>query len=241
MRPLIGVTTSEMRPSGLSTLRRQGEPRAPRDGARHDVPAGDRAGGRGAGRAPAVRVRPRGADLAARRRVPERRPRSGPGGLRRPRPPRGARADGAVAGPRSSSRSPARALERGMPVLGICRGSQALNVACGGTLHQHLPGHRQEEPGHADHARGRDLRRHPPRRAARRRHDGRQLLPPPGGRPPRRRACGSPPARSTARSRRSSSRAASRSASSGTRRRSPTGGCSRRWSRPPHPRLKIAA
>jgi putative glutamine amidotransferase len=39
------------------------------------------------------------------------------------------------------------ALERGMPLLGICRGSQALNVACGGTLHQHLPGHRQSEPG----------------------------------------------------------------------------------------------
>jgi putative glutamine amidotransferase len=34
-----------------------------------------------------------------------------------------------------------------MPLLGICRGSQALNVACGGTLHQHLPGHRQSEPG----------------------------------------------------------------------------------------------
>jgi putative glutamine amidotransferase len=31
------------------------------------------------------------------------------------------------------------ALERGMPVLGICRGMEIVNVACGGTLEQHLP------------------------------------------------------------------------------------------------------
>src|SRR3954453_7769495 len=42
----------------------------------------------------------------------------------------------------------------GLPILGICRGCQALNVARGGTLYQHLPavmdnsvGHRQVEPG----------------------------------------------------------------------------------------------
>src|SRR5918999_1049630 len=38
---------------------------------------------------------------------------------------------------------------RGLPMLGICRGAQALNVARGGTLHQHLPGHRQTEPATA--------------------------------------------------------------------------------------------
>ena len=35
----------------------------------------------------------------------------------------------------------AAALERDMPVLAVCRGSQVLNVARGGDLEQHLPDH----------------------------------------------------------------------------------------------------
>src|ERR1700736_5489358 len=42
-----------------------------------------------------------------------------------------------------------RAWERDMPILGICRGMQLINVAAGGTLVQHLPA----AFGHEDHRR----------------------------------------------------------------------------------------
>jgi putative glutamine amidotransferase len=144
MRPLIGVTTSELRPSAMATTRRQGEPAHPEmalgmtylrtldaAGAMPVVlpPIGDpeelldRLDGI---------VLSGGPDLdPAAYGAPERHPELGP------TEPSLDAFELALAG---------GALERGMPILAVCRGAQALNVACGGTLHQHVPGHRQTAP-----------------------------------------------------------------------------------------------
>src|SRR3954471_25015197 len=61
------------------------------------------------------------------------------------------------------------AAERDLPLLGICRGLQALNVSRGGTLHQHIPDHLQTrdafEPEHVVSVAGDRLLGWPPGRA----------------------------------------------------------------------------
>jgi putative glutamine amidotransferase len=145
MRPLIGVTTSELRPSTASTLRRHGEPRqAEMALGMPYLRAIEAAGGM-----PVV-LPPLGDAEAFLDRLdavclsggPDLDPAA-----------YGAADRHAELGPTEPDLDAfelalARAADRrGMPVLGICRGAQALNVARGGTLHQHLPDHRQTEPG----------------------------------------------------------------------------------------------
>ena len=146
MRPLIGVTTSELRPSGRSTLRRQGEPAHPEMALGMTyLQAIERAG------AVPVVLPPCVSDLESL--ISRLDGVCLSGGPDLDPEAYGSRERHAELGPTEPSLDAfelalARAaLERGMPLLGICRGAQALNVACGGTLHQHLPGHRQSDPG----------------------------------------------------------------------------------------------
>ena len=146
MRPLIGVTTSELRPSGLSTLRRQGEPDHPEMALGMTyLQAIERAG------AVPVVLPPCVSDLESL--ISRLDGVCLSGGPDLDPEAYGARERHGELGPTEPSLDAfelalaSAALDRGMPLLGICRGSQALNVACGGTLHQHLPGHRQSEPG----------------------------------------------------------------------------------------------
>src|SRR4051812_9190998 len=151
MRPLIGVTTSELRPSHLATTRRQGEPTHP------EMALGmtymrtlDAAG------AVAVVLPPLGDVDALLDRVDGICLSGGPDldpdnyGAAGRHPELGPTAPELDAYELALARG---ALERGLPILAVCRGAQALNVVCGGTLHQHVPGHRQTnsacEPSHA--------------------------------------------------------------------------------------------
>jgi putative glutamine amidotransferase len=146
MRPLIGVTTSELRPSAMATTRRHGEPAHPEMalgmtylrtldaagaipvvlppvGTDHLAPLLDRLDGLCLSGGPDLDPAAYGA--------PDRHLELGP------------TEPSLDAFELSLAR---QALDRALPILAICRGAQALNVACGGTLHQHIPGHRQTDP-----------------------------------------------------------------------------------------------
>jgi putative glutamine amidotransferase len=144
MRPLIGVTTSEMRRGEAATLRRHGEPpHAEMALGLTYMRAVELAGGvpvvlppLEAGAMATLLDRLDGVCLSG---GPDLDPAA-----------YGARAHELI-GPTEPSLDRfelelARAADaRGLPLLGVCRGAQTLNVARGGTLHQHLDGHRQSE------------------------------------------------------------------------------------------------
>jgi putative glutamine amidotransferase len=147
MRPLIGVTTSELRPSHAGTLRRHGEPPHPEMALGMTyLRAIEAAGGMPVvlpplGDAASFVSRLDGICLS--------------GGPDLDPDTYGAAERHAELGPTEPDLDAfelelARAADAsGLPLLGICRGAQALNVARGGTLHQHLTGHRQTEPATA--------------------------------------------------------------------------------------------
>jgi putative glutamine amidotransferase len=153
MKPLIGVTTSELRPGELTTLRRHGEP-----------PNAEMALGmtyvraiEAAGALPVVMPPLAPADVPALVARLDGLVLSGGPDLApaaydaQPHAELGATEPDLDAFEYAVARE---ALRVEIPILGICRGAQALNVARGGTLHQHLPevvgdviAHRQAEDG----------------------------------------------------------------------------------------------
>jgi len=144
MRPLIGVTTSELRPSHLATLRHADPPRSEMALGTTYAQAIAAAGG-----VPVV-LPPVDADAIAHLLEhldgvclsggPDLDPVAYGAHTRHPElgPTAPALDDYELALARAADVC-------GLPVLGVCRGAQALNVARGGTLHQHIDGHRQSE------------------------------------------------------------------------------------------------
>ena len=236
MAPLIGVTTSEVRRGELATLRRHGEP------PQHEMALGltymravELAGG-----VPVVLppLEQRAGDAARRASTASACP-AAPTSTPPPTAPArtscSARPSRRSTASSSSWRAPPT--PPGLPMLGVCRGAQTLNVARGGTLNQHIDGHRQTElatqPVHAVRIAASSRAR----AAARQPHAPRST-PSTTRRSTRSATASSPPrGRRTAPSRRSRTRAIrSSSASSGTPRRwsttRPSWRCSARSSTP---------
>jgi putative glutamine amidotransferase len=143
MRPLIGVTTSELRRGELATLRRHGEPPHPEMALGMTyMRAVEAAGGLpivlppvGPEAVPELVERLDGICLSG---GPDLDPDAYGASTRHPE--LGPTEPGLDAFELAVARAADAA---GLPVLGVCRGAQTINVARGGTLHQHVEGHRQ--------------------------------------------------------------------------------------------------
>jgi putative glutamine amidotransferase len=145
MRPLIGVTTSELRPGQLATLGRDGlPPHAEMALGMTYLRAVEAAGGIPVILAPteldAVPALVERLDGICLSGGPDIDPFAYGAGTRH------AELGSTFPELDTFELAVARAAdEAGLPLLGICRGAQALNVARGGTLHQHIDGHRQTD------------------------------------------------------------------------------------------------
>ena len=153
VKPLIGITTSELRRGELRTLQRHGEPPIPEMALGMTyVQAVEAAGG-----IPVVVPPLADRDVARMLARLDGLVLSGGPDLAPGAYGAGPHVELGVTEPRLDGFEYATAREAArleLPILGICRGAQTLNVARGGTLHQHLPDvvgdaitHRQTEDG----------------------------------------------------------------------------------------------